>query len=126
MIALFLPLGFAIGRLGCFFHWCCGGIATGLPWGVVVNESIVAHPTQIYSIIMNLIIFGIFFYFKNNKFFSKNPGNLTLSVFASYSFFRLILIEPLRMGVGESTRSIFLAVIFSIALLVLYFRNRKG
>jgi hypothetical protein len=126
IIALFLPIGFAIARVGCFFNWCCMGIETILPWGVIVVENhLPVHPTQIYLIIINLILFGVFFYFRNHKFLKNKPGNLSLSIFASYSFFRLFLVEPLRYGIEGSTRSITLSLIFSVTLLVLYIRNRN-
>src|SRR5262245_6775239 len=32
--ALPLALALAVGRWGCFFHGCCCGAPTGLPWGV--------------------------------------------------------------------------------------------
>ncbi len=124
-IVLFLPIGFAIARVGCFFNWCCMGAITDLPWGVVVADFPPMHPTQIYLIIMNLVLFGVFFYFRNHKFFISKPGNLTLSVFASYSFFRLVLVEPLRRGLEASTRSSNLAILFCITLLILYFKNRN-
>jgi prolipoprotein diacylglyceryltransferase len=125
IIALFLPLGFAFARIGCFFNWCCKGIETILPWGVIVGDHAPVHPTQVYLIIINLVLFGVFFYSKNHKFFRNKPGNLTLSIFASYSFFRLFLVEPIRMIFEGTTRSITLSLIFSIALLTLYIRNRK-
>lgn len=56
---LYLPLGHAIARIGCFLNWDDYGIATGLPWGIKVPNDVVRHPTQIYSSIINLIIFFI-------------------------------------------------------------------
>jgi phosphatidylglycerol---prolipoprotein diacylglyceryl transferase len=55
-----LPLGHAIGRLGCFAAGCCYGKPTFLPWGVTFTSSRAAelvgtplniplHPTQLYE-----------------------------------------------------------------------------
>jgi phosphatidylglycerol---prolipoprotein diacylglyceryl transferase len=55
-----LPLGHAIGRLGCFAAGCCYGKPTFLPWGVTFTSTRAAqlvgtplniplHPTQLYE-----------------------------------------------------------------------------
>lgn len=64
-----LPLGHAIGRVGCFLAGCCFGHPTTLPWGVAFTDphSLVAreylgvplHPTQLYEVAANLILFFI-------------------------------------------------------------------
>jgi phosphatidylglycerol:prolipoprotein diacylglycerol transferase len=58
--AVALPLGHAIGRIGCFAAGCCYGKPTALPWGVTFTNQIAAriagtplgvplHPTQLYE-----------------------------------------------------------------------------
>jgi phosphatidylglycerol:prolipoprotein diacylglycerol transferase len=55
-----LPLGHAIGRLGCFAAGCCYGKPTTLPWGVRFTSEVAErlsgtplgaplHPTQLYE-----------------------------------------------------------------------------
>jgi phosphatidylglycerol:prolipoprotein diacylglycerol transferase len=55
-----LPLGHAIGRLGCFAAGCCFGKPTSLPWGVTFTNPLAGtlagtplgvrlHPTQLYE-----------------------------------------------------------------------------
>jgi phosphatidylglycerol:prolipoprotein diacylglycerol transferase len=55
-----LPLGHAVGRLGCFAAGCCYGKPTWLPWGVKFTSlraqqlvgtplNIPLHPTQLYE-----------------------------------------------------------------------------
>ena len=34
LVAPYVPLGHAFGRMGCFMHGCCYGVRTDLPWGV--------------------------------------------------------------------------------------------
>jgi phosphatidylglycerol---prolipoprotein diacylglyceryl transferase len=54
LFAVALSLGEAIGRFGCFFGGCCGGIACELPWAVDQH-----HPTQLYLAAACGIIFMI-------------------------------------------------------------------
>ncbi|MFZ0333375.1 MAG: prolipoprotein diacylglyceryl transferase [Candidatus Acidiferrales bacterium] len=65
-----LPLGHAIGRLGCFAAGCCYGKPTFLPWGVTFTSSRAAelvgtplniplHPTQLYEAAAELMNFFI-------------------------------------------------------------------
>lgn len=55
-----VPLGHAIGRMGCFMAGCCYGKPTTLPWGVTFTNPIAArlvgtplgiplHPTELYE-----------------------------------------------------------------------------
>lgn len=63
-----LPLGHAIGRLGCLASGCCYGRPTGMPWGLSLGGhpasttphelwGIPLHPTQIYEALGNVGIF---------------------------------------------------------------------
>ena len=75
-----LPIGHAIGRVGCFLAGCCYGKPTDLPWGVTFTDphSLVApqylgttplHPTQLYEVAANLILFFVlqYYYEKTHK-----------------------------------------------------------
>jgi len=57
-----VPLGQALGRLGCFFGGCCHGIPTNVPWAVSFPNgqyppSVKVHPTQLYEMLIYLCIF---------------------------------------------------------------------
>jgi phosphatidylglycerol---prolipoprotein diacylglyceryl transferase len=65
-----LPLGHAIGRLGCFAAGCCYGKPTALPWGVRFTNPTAAqiagtpldvhlHPTQLYEAAAESMNFAI-------------------------------------------------------------------
>jgi phosphatidylglycerol---prolipoprotein diacylglyceryl transferase len=64
-----LPLGHAIGRLGCFAAGCCYGGVTKLPWGVrftsplsLVEPGLLGvplQPSQLYESAGNLAIFAM-------------------------------------------------------------------
>jgi phosphatidylglycerol---prolipoprotein diacylglyceryl transferase len=51
-----LPLGHAIGRLGCLMAGCCYGRHTTMPWGLAMDGDPSRHPTQIYEAILNALI----------------------------------------------------------------------
>jgi phosphatidylglycerol:prolipoprotein diacylglycerol transferase len=51
-----LPIGHAIGRLGCLAAGCCYGAHTDLPWGLPLAGDPSRHPTQIYESLANLSI----------------------------------------------------------------------
>lgn len=63
-----LPLGHALGRIGCFINGCCYGIPTGLALGVRYPQDSEAwlrfgnaalHPVQLYEAALNLAIYGL-------------------------------------------------------------------
>ena len=65
-LACMMPLGHAIGKLGCFFSGdgCYGGV-TKMPWGMSFPNGLVptrrfVHPSPLYEF---LIGFSLFFYF---------------------------------------------------------------
>ena len=51
--ALPLALALAVGRWGCFFHGCCYGLPTDLPWGVDFGDGVRRHPTQLYEVLFH-------------------------------------------------------------------------
>ena len=60
-VATALPLGHAIGRIGCFLNGCCYGSPSRLPWAVVQPyvDSVPRHPVQLYETGANLAIYLI-------------------------------------------------------------------
>ncbi len=53
-----LPLGHAIGRVGCFINGCCYGSPSSLPWAVCLND-VPRHPVQLYEAAFNLFVYGL-------------------------------------------------------------------
>jgi len=94
-----LLLAQVIGRVGCTLNGCCYGTPTSLPWSVVYThpDSIAftasvglppgwgLHPTQVYEIIFNLILFGVLMKLRG----LKPDGSLALIYLISYSAWRL-------------------------------------
>ncbi|NOZ64220.1 MAG: prolipoprotein diacylglyceryl transferase [Caldiserica bacterium] len=71
----YIPLGQAIGRIGCFFNGCCYGKPTSMPWGMTFPLSSPAgyhygllpiHPTQLYASIFNFILFLFLWKLRNS------------------------------------------------------------
>jgi phosphatidylglycerol:prolipoprotein diacylglycerol transferase len=61
------PVGLAMGRIGCTLNGCCyGPPAHDLPWACIYTDpnslaplNTPIHPTQIYHVLWNLIVFAI-------------------------------------------------------------------
>ncbi len=94
-IAPGVALGHGIGRLGCFFAGCCYGRQCDLPIAVQFShpESLAPlhvplHPTQIYMVAANLILFFILIFLQRRKRFH---GMIFLSYIILYSVFRFII-----------------------------------
>lgn len=95
IIAPGLALGHAIGRIGCFFAGCCYGRECSLPFAVrftspesLAPTGVWLHPTQIYSVISNLIIFGLLVIIQKYK---KFNGMVFLIYVMVYAVFRSVI-----------------------------------
>ncbi len=53
-----LPLGHAIGRIGCFLNGCCYGTPSTVPWSVKLHGAL-RHPVQLYEALLNIGIYLI-------------------------------------------------------------------
>jgi phosphatidylglycerol---prolipoprotein diacylglyceryl transferase len=120
IVTPFLPLGHAIGRVGCFLNGCCWGAPTTMPWGVQypktswgafeqqvkdglvdvhAKAAIPVHPTQIYEALGLVCIFFVMrFAYKRRK----QPGTTALLYPLLYGLLRFG-VEALR---GDSIRPI--------------------
>jgi prolipoprotein diacylglyceryltransferase len=108
VIALFIAIVFAIGRIGCLLNGCCFGSVTALPWGInypigtpahwlhlfvdlIPNShlsSLSIHPIQLYETIFHL--FSAILIVKLGKRF-KNSNTVLFSYFGSYLIFRFFI-----------------------------------
>ncbi|WP_300458246.1 prolipoprotein diacylglyceryl transferase [Desulfobacula sp.] len=90
-----IALGHALGRIGCFFAGCCYGKACSLPFAIKFTNpeslapiGIYLHPTQIYAVISNLVLFFILMALQKRK---KFDGMVFLCYIMLYSLFRSII-----------------------------------
>lgn len=94
-----IAVAHAFGRVGCFAAGCCYGIPTDAAWGVTFTNSyagtlvgvplnIPLHPTQLYSAIGNLAIFGLLLWMYPRK---KFDGQIFWSYVTVYGAFRFVI-----------------------------------
>ncbi len=133
-----LALGYAFTRVGCFLNGCCYGSESELPWAVTFPPTteagvggIARHPTQLYAVVANLIIFAILVRLQPRI---KTRGNLFLLYVMLYSIYRFIveffrrgatanIFPPLAPLTEAQTASIIIGV---VALVWLLLRRRTA
>jgi len=69
-----LAIGHAVGRIGCLMAGCCYGRECDLPWAITFHNhnslaplEIPLHPTQIYEVLGNLLIFAALMLFRKKR-----------------------------------------------------------
>jgi len=123
----------AIGRIGCTFNGCCYGLETTLPWGIEYTNpnsfgigAGIVHPTQIYEIIYNLIVFGILVKLRGKV---KPDGSLFLIYLGLYSVWR-IGIDFIREGnpflFGLHQAQVIGIIVLVIVIPALIYRAKKA
>lgn len=124
LVDMFVPyvaLGYALVRIGCFLAGCCYGEATSCGLGVVFPnvDSLPRHPTQLYSSLLNFILFAfLLWYFPRRKF----AGEVLALYIGGYAIYRFI-IEFLRESVifyGVFTLGQVFSALLLISAVVLY------
>jgi phosphatidylglycerol:prolipoprotein diacylglycerol transferase len=128
--AVALPLGAAIGRIGCFLNGCCSGKATLVPWGVEFPGSAGAvHPTQLYDAAYNVLLFGIMVALLARRALAQ--GASLWAMLAGYGAFRFA-VETLReqwfefMGLSGAQIISLVLVPASLIALVLALRHERA
>ncbi len=135
-----LPLGHAIGRLGCFAAGCCYGKPTTVAWGVTFTNPAAAqlagtplgvhlHPTQLYEAAAEFLNFLILVWIAKRQRFT---GQIIATYFLLYGMERGI-IEFFRGDPGRTMMfhdSVSLMQLVSLGLIVtgafLWWRGLKG
>ena len=121
----------AVGRVGCTINGCCYGLETSRPWGIVYTypESfgplgIATHPTTVYEIIYNLIVFGVLLSLRGRL---KPDGALFLTYLSLYSLWRLggdFLREGTSFLFGLHQAQVISIIVLAIAIPILAYRAR--
>lgn len=131
LIAPGIILAQAVGRVGCTINGCCYGVPTSLFCGIVYTDpesyaplGIAVHPTQIYEIVYNLIVFGILLKLRRRL---KPDGSLFLIYLSLYSLWR-IGIDFIREGTpflfGLHQAQVMGIMILAISIPILAYRTR--
>jgi len=144
LIAPYIALCFAIGRIGCFLRGCCFGLPTDLPWGILYGQgslasqifSVPLHPTQLYE---SLACFAIaFLLFKLEKRNENKKGKRLIEgsiflIFLLLYFVQRFLIDfiryyPAREHLGAFTlmQIASIAIIAAIAITIKIKKKRKS
>jgi len=103
-------IGYAIGRVGCFFNGCCYGAPTNLPWAVrfqntdhgVTMLTVPSHPVQLYSTVIALLLWAIIAWWQMR---SKTPPGQVFSLFLIATGVERFIMEIFRAGVTSSVVS---------------------
>jgi phosphatidylglycerol:prolipoprotein diacylglycerol transferase len=132
-IAPGIILAQAVGRVGCVLNGCCYGIDTTIPCAIVYTDpgslapiGVPVHPTQIYEIIFNLIVFGILLKLRGRF---QPDGSLFLIYLGIYSLWRLG-IDFLREGTpflfGLHQAQVISIVVLAVVVSLLAYRTRRA
>lgn len=131
MVAPGIILSQAVGRVGCIINGCCYGIPTSLPWGVIYTHpnslaplGVAVHPTHLYELIYNLIVFGILLILRGRL---KPDGSLFLIYLSLYSLWR-VGIGFLREGTpflfGLHQAQVIAIIVLAITIPILAMKTR--
>ena len=134
MLAPGIILAQAIGRVGCTVNGCCYGLETDIFCAIVYEHpeslgplGIPVHPTQIYEIIYNLIVFGVLLTLRGRL---RPPGSLFIVYLTFYAIWRLG-IDFIRdgtnflFGLHEAQIISIVVLIITITLMALRTRWQK-
>jgi len=134
LVAVSLPIPWAMGKLGCLFNGCCHGKPCSLPWAITFPDGASAalvgspvHPTQIYEILLMGLLVLVFNLLQGEQW----RGTMLLWFVGIYGFGRAAT-DVFR---GDADRYIYIgpvtltqlictaAAVFSIGML-LFWRGR--
>lgn len=88
-----LPIGHALGRVGCFFAGCCYGCHSDVPWAVTFTEGQglnheAVHPVQLYEAAASVVIFLYLWLWVRKR--PRFPWQVLLTYFALYAVLRFM------------------------------------
>jgi phosphatidylglycerol---prolipoprotein diacylglyceryl transferase len=135
-----LPIGHAIGRLGCFFAGCCYGKPTTLPWGVTFTNptaeqlagtplGVHLHPTQLYEATLEFLNFFFLMWLARRQRFVGQIFGAYLMLYGTergiIEFFRG---DPGRTMMFHDTVSLMqlVSVVLILTGIFLWWRGLKG
>ncbi|MFC1979884.1 prolipoprotein diacylglyceryl transferase [Chloroflexota bacterium] len=121
----------AVGRIGCTINSCCYGTPTSLPWGITYTNAnciaplgVSSHPTTVYEIVWNLIVFGILLKLRGRF---KPDGSLFLIYLSLYSLWRVgsdFLRDGTSFLFGLHQAQFIGIIVLAIAIPILAYRTR--
>lgn len=116
LAGIFIPLGYAFGRIGCFLNGCCYGIETDTFWGMNFKEVGVGnyHPTMLYLAAIGLALFIFGLWYRKRRSFAGEAFLLYLIIYSVGRFFvEFLRVNPSVFGlltVAQSTSILIVAI----------------
>jgi len=153
-MAALMPLGHAVGRVGCFLRGCCFGKVSDLPWairfprhldvhGQIIGSdvyidhlatgkigpdaqwSLPVHPTQLYSIVALLVISAILWRVYDKRSFDGQVSAIYLVAYGIWRFaVEFIRVEPKELLGLTAWQWISLGLLTAGIVVYAYQRNR--
>lgn len=134
--ALFAAVGQFFGRIGNIINGDVIGYPTTLPWGFVYanpdsfapRHDIAYHPAAVYEALINVILFGLLWWFRNRL----KPGVLFFIYIIGYSISQIIVFfwrdnEVLLFGLKQAQLTAIVVLLIAVViLLALFKRYRKS
>jgi len=116
LLSVFVPLGQAIGRIGCFLNGCCYGKKTSFIFGIKFPHlPYKVHPTELYYAFSYLILFS----FLSLLYRKKVKEGIIFSIYLiSFAFIRY-LIDFLRGDLKSTFLSLYPTQIIAIPIFFL-------
>ncbi|MFC1963798.1 prolipoprotein diacylglyceryl transferase [Chloroflexota bacterium] len=131
VIAPGIILAQAVGRVGCVLNGCCHGLETDIFCAFIYTNpetlapiGIAVHPTQVYEIFYDLIVFGVLLMLRG-KF--KPDGSLFLIYLGLYSAWRFgidFIREGTEFFLGFHEAQVISLVVLAITIPLLLWRTR--
>lgn len=121
-----IPIGIALalGRLGNFINGELYGRVTSLPWCFKFQAAEgCRHPSQLYEMAKNLVIFGVIFFMRNMRLPKGFLLGIFLVMYSTMRFFIEFARQP-EVMVGALTMGQFLCLFMLAGGLYLLFRKR--
>lgn len=134
ILAFVGPIVHSFGRMGCFLAGCCYGKVCQSGFGITFTNSLskaplnkALHPTQLYDILVNILILVTLFYLEKKKAFN---GQLFLIYIVMYAVGRSIVEiyrgdEERGFIIGQLSYSQFIAILLSGAAAIAWMQWRK-
>ncbi|HZJ84147.1 MAG TPA: prolipoprotein diacylglyceryl transferase [Syntrophomonadaceae bacterium] len=125
ILAPFVALGYAIVRIGCFLNGCCYGAITDSACGVVFPyvDSFTRFPTQIYSSILNFLLFAFLIWLYPRR---KFTGQVIIYYILGYSVYRFIIEffrESIIMYGPITLGQVYTLLLLGIGILLYFWRK---
>jgi prolipoprotein diacylglyceryltransferase len=90
-----LAAALAVGRLGCFFHGCCGGAPATVPWAIDGR-----HPAALYEVAFHALMAALLWRLYRRGAFRLQLLKLYLIAYGAFRFgIEFVRVEP-RLPVG--------------------------